>query len=101
MGKQKGKKEKKTNPKYIDSSRRSILQQALYDSHAPRELIEKVKRDVRRGQFSYLTPYLLSERYTITISTAKKVLKELVAEGVITLYSPGRRSPLYAPVSKK
>lgn len=94
----KGKSEKQQ--KYLDKGSRSITQQALYEAHAPRELVDRVRRDIKRRQFDYLTPYMLSEKYTVTISTAKKILKELLEEGEIKLFSAGRRSPVYVPVAQ-
>ncbi len=96
--KKKSKSEK--HQKYIDKGSRSITQQALYEAHAPKELVDRVRRDIRRRQFDYLTPYLLSEKYTVTISTAKKILRELLEEGAIELFSAGRRSPVYVPVTQ-
>lgn len=95
--KRKGKPDKQQ--KYFDKGSRSITQQALYEAHAPKELVDRVRRDVKRRQFDYLTPYLLSEKYTVTISTAKKVLKELLEGGEIRLFSSGRRSPVYVPAT--
>ncbi len=86
---------------YVSKGDRSITKQALYDSHATEELVDRVRRDVRRGQYSYLTPYLVSERYSISMSTAKKILKELVDNGVVELFSPGRRSPIYVPIRRR
>ncbi len=96
--KKKGKSDKQQ--KYLDKGSRSITQQALYEAHAPKELVDRVRRDIKRRQFDYLTPYLLSEKYTVTISTAKKILKELLDGGEIKLFSAGRRSPVYIPVAQ-
>ncbi len=94
------KKSRQEKQKYLDRGSRSITQQALYEAHAPKELVDRVRRDIKRRQFDYLTPYLLSEKYTVTISTAKKILKELVEEGAIRLFSAGRRSPIYVPANQ-
>ncbi len=93
--KKKGKSDKQQ--RYLDKGSRSITQQALYEAHAPKELVNRVRRDIKRGQFDYLTPYMLSEKYTVTISTAKKILRELLKGGEIKLFSAGRRSPVYVP----
>ncbi len=98
MGKRKQTSSKET---YVSKSDRSITKQALYDSHATEELVDRVRRDVRRGQYSYLTPYLVSEKYSISLSTAKKILRELVNDGMIELFSPGRRSPVYVPIRRR
>lgn len=96
MGKRKS---RSVTEHYVSKDDRSIVKQALYDAHATDELVNRVKKDVKRGQYSYLTPYLVSERYSISISTAKKILRVLLDEGVINMFSSGRRSPIYVPVA--
>lgn len=66
---------------------------AILDATIPQELIEKVEREVKNSK--YVTPYLISEKFEVKISTAKKILRLLVEKGVIKLYSGGGRSPIY------
>ncbi|MEB3773735.1 MAG: 30S ribosomal protein S25e [Desulfurococcales archaeon] len=77
---------------------RSLAEQARYDVSVPQELINRAKRDLVREQ--YLTPFKVAQRYNVTISTARKVLKMLEAEGVLVLFTPNRRSPVYVPRDK-
>ena len=72
---------------------RKKMDKAVLDSTVPEELLNRVRRDAARSR--YLTPYLVSEKYEIKISTAKKLLKMLLEEGVVELYSGGHRSPIY------
>ncbi|RLG80210.1 MAG: 30S ribosomal protein S25e [Thermoprotei archaeon] len=61
----------------------------------PRELFEKLRRDVGKGALRALTPYSLAQEYGIKISTAKKLLREAARHGLLELYSGGRRTPIY------
>lgn len=96
-----GKRRKNEVDNYVGKGNRSIVKQALYDSHAADELVNRVRKDLKRGQFSYLTPYLVSEKYSISISTAKKILRVLLNENAVRMFSGGRRSPLYVPITSK
>lgn len=69
MGKRKS---RDTLEHYVSKGDRSIVKQALYDAHVADELVDRVKKYIKRGQYSYLTPYLVLEKYSISISTAKK-----------------------------
>ncbi len=86
-------KKKKESTK--QSKARSIVQQAEYDVSLPKELIERAKRDVKREK--YLTPFKLHQKYNISLSTARKLLKALEEEGVIIKFTSNRRSPVYVP----
>jgi small subunit ribosomal protein S25e len=59
------------------------------------ELLAKVKKDL--SKVNYITPSKLASNYSIAISTARKLLKQLEKEGVLKLYSPSRRNPIYIP----
>jgi small subunit ribosomal protein S25e len=69
------------------------------DPLVPKELIERAKRDLRRE--SHLTPFRLAQRYDVTISVAKKILKILEEEGLIVRVGGTRRSPIYVPKGKE
>jgi len=77
---------------------RSLAEQARYDVSVPMELLERARRDAFKE--SYLTPFKVAQRYNVTISTARKVLKMLADEGVIVLFTPNRRAPVYVPRDK-
>ncbi len=94
MPKKKGKKEG-----YSDKGQRSIVQQALYDVSVQQELLDKIAKDAKHQKF--LTPYMVHERYGVSITTARKVLRMLAEQGVLKLYMPGRRTPIYVPAEKK
>ncbi len=59
-----------------------------------KEVLRRLERDLKRGAFKVLTPYTLAQAYNIRISTAKKVLREAVKQGLLVLYSGGR-VPIY------
>ncbi len=92
MAKKKGKREEG------GQKGRSLVTQALYDVSVPPELLERAKKDARREK--YLTPYTVSQKYNVTISTARKLLRMLEEEGVIVKFSSSRRSPVYVPKEK-
>jgi len=77
---------------------RSLAEQARYDVSVPQELIMRARRDLLKEQ--YLTPFKVAQRYNVTISTARKILKMLEAEGELVLFTPNRRSPIYIPRDK-
>ena len=61
-------------------------------------LVERARSDVQK--MDYITPFKLAQRYNITVSIAKKILKKLEEEGVIVRYSGTRRSPIYVSKDK-
>jgi len=61
----------------------------------PEGLYQRIKREVAREKF--ITPYMLAERYNMTITLAKRVLRRLVKEGVLRVYAYNRRAPIYVP----
>lgn len=77
---------------------RSIVAQAEYDVSVPQELLEKARRELRRER--YLTPWTVSQKYSVSLSTARKLLRMLEEEGVIVRFSGSRRSPVYLPREK-
>ncbi len=90
-GKGKGKGEQKKQA-------RSAVTQAMYDVSVPPELLERAKRDAKREK--YLTPFTVAQKYNVSISTARKLLRMLAEEGVIVYFSRSRRSPVYVPAEK-
>ncbi len=61
----------------------------------PEGLYQRIKREIVKEKF--VTPYMLAERYNMTITLAKRVLRRLVREGVMRVYSYNRRAPIYVP----
>ncbi len=92
MPKKKGEGKGKSGPS------RSLVDQARYDVSLPDELLKRAKRDLKREK--YLTPLRLAEKYNVTLSTARKILKSLEEEGLIVKFGRSRRSPVYVPVDK-
>jgi small subunit ribosomal protein S25e len=78
---------------------RSTVQQAAYDVGLPEELVEKVKGDLRRER--YLTPFKVAQRYDVSISTAKRILKALEKDGLLVRVGGTRRSPIFVPKGKE
>jgi len=52
------------------------------------------------SELSYVTPYMLSQKLGSSISMARKALRFLAEKGVVKLYSPGKRDPIYIPIKK-
>lgn len=77
---------------------RSIVVQAEYDVSVPKELLERARRDAKRER--YLTPWTVSQKYNVSLSTARKLLRMLEEEGVIVRFSGSRRAPVYLPKEK-
>ncbi len=69
------------------------------DVLVPRDVLEKLRRDLRRE--SYLTPFKVSQRYDVNVTIAKKMLKILEAEGLIVRVGGTRRTPIYVPKGKE
>jgi small subunit ribosomal protein S25e len=70
-----------------------------FTAFVPENVYKRIARDIRREKF--VTPYMIAERYSMTLSLAKQVLRRLEKEGVVKLYSASRRAPLYIVVSGK
>ncbi len=64
-----------------------------YTAYVPEQLYKRIAREIRREK--YITPYMLAEKYSMTISLARQVLRRLEKEGIVKLYSPNRRAPIY------
>ncbi len=61
----------------------------------PEQLYKRIAREIQREPF--VTPYMLAEKYNMTVSLAKRVLRRLEAEGLVKLYAKSRRAPIYVP----
>ncbi|MEM0355579.1 MAG: 30S ribosomal protein S25e [Desulfurococcaceae archaeon] len=78
-------------------SKKTVEKQLVVPIDIPRETYEKFVNEVSKGGDKYYTPYSLAQKYGIKISIAKKILRTAYQQGLIELYSPGRRSPIYVP----
>ncbi|MEM3763518.1 MAG: 30S ribosomal protein S25e [Desulfurococcaceae archaeon] len=61
-------------------------------------IVQKIKSDVEKGAVKYYTPYTLAQAMNVKISDAKRALREAVNQGILRLYSGGRRSLIFVPV---
>jgi len=61
----------------------------------PRELFERLMRDIEKGSLKIITPYSLAKEYNVKISLARKLLRLAYKTGKLKLYSGGRRTPIY------
>lgn len=61
----------------------------------PRDLYDKFRKDIGKKIFKYITPYVLAQQYSIRISAARKLLRIAHRQGLLKLYSSGRRTPIY------
>jgi len=59
--------------------------------------INNIVREIKG--LKYITPFLMYQKYGIKISEAKRMLRKFHEEGILTLYSGGRRVPIYIPKS--
>ncbi len=88
------KKKQQTQPQKA----RSVTEQAVYNVAVPEELLKRAEKEFPKE--SYWTPYKAAQKYGLTLSTARKLLKMLEEKGVLSLYTPNKRSPVYVPKSK-
>ncbi len=70
-----------------------------FTAFVPENIYRRIARDIRREKF--VTPYAIAEKYSMTISLAKQVLKRLESEGLVQLYAKNRRAPLYLVVQQQ
>lgn len=70
-----------------------------FTAFVPDGLVRRIAREIRREKF--VTPYMVSERYSMTMSLARQVLKRLEKEGVVERYAPNRRAPIYLVKQQK
>ena len=89
---------KKKGKAQAQKQARSAVKQAEYDVSLPEELVERARRDVRREK--YLTPFRVHQKYNVSLSTARKLLRRLEEEGVLVKFTANRRSPVYVPREK-
>ncbi|MCE4614251.1 MAG: 30S ribosomal protein S25e [Desulfurococcales archaeon] len=74
---------------------RSMTEQAMYNVAVPEELIKRAEKEFPKE--SYWTPFKVAQKYNLTLSSAKKLLRIMEEKGVVALYTPNKRSPVYVP----
>jgi len=70
-----------------------------YVAFIPEELVKRITKEITREKF--VTPYMLAERYNMTVSLARKLLRRLEKEGLVKLHAPSRRAPIYIITSNQ
>ena len=68
-----------------------------FKAYIPENIEKKILREIKKEKF--ITPFMLSEKYDISISLARKLLRELYRKGLIRLIAKTRRVAIYAPSS--
>ncbi len=58
-------------------------------------IVDRIAREIR--SMEVVTPFVLTQRYNIKYSTAKKVLLELARRGLVEIYSKTRRLIIALP----
>jgi len=69
--------------------------QALLETGLTPDLIEKARGELVREK--YVTPFKVAQRYGIKVSTARRLLRILAGEGLLSLVSGTRRTRIYVP----
>ncbi len=88
-------KKEKGKDKGAEQRTRGISEQALLDIAVPEDLYKRAVKEVKGMEC--VTPYMLSQKLGVSVSTSRKILSRMREEGLVKLYSPGRRSPIYVP----
>jgi small subunit ribosomal protein S25e len=79
-------------------AQRDPAKEVELDPRITGEVLEKALKELPREKT--LTPFKVSTRLGIPISSAKRILRLLESKGVIRLYSQSRRNPIYVPVAQ-
>ena len=87
--------EKKKRTTTVQTTR-AVSTQAIQE--VTEELIRRASHEV--VNMKYVTPFMLSQKLDVKVSLAKKILRVLAERGIVKLYSPGKRDPLYVPVKR-
>ncbi len=62
------------------------------------KLVNTIAKEVTKWE--YVTPYLVSSKYGVKMSTAIHVLRTLKERGVLALVSKGHRTEIYVPIER-
>ncbi len=79
--------EKKKGPS--KTGKEVISRAVTIDDETKKKVIDEIKKE------SMVTPYTLASKLGVSISVARKTLKELEAQNLVKLYSKNRRLSLY------
>ncbi|AAK40749.1 30S ribosomal protein S25e [Saccharolobus solfataricus] len=83
--------EKKKGP---SKTGKEIISRAVtIDEETKKKVLDEIKKE------SIITPYALATKSGISISVARKILKELENQNVVKLYSKNRRLEIYIAAS--
>ncbi|MCE4613076.1 MAG: hypothetical protein F7C07_04525 [Desulfurococcales archaeon] len=74
---------------------RDPAKEAELDPRITSEILDRAFKELPREKS--LTPFKVATRLGIPISSAKRVLRLLESKGLVKLYSPNRRNPIYVP----
>ncbi|HEW64354.1 30S ribosomal protein S25e [Fervidicoccus fontis] len=77
---------------------RTMTEQAEMNVSVPDELLKRAERELK--QVEYITPFMLSQKLSVSISTSKKILKMLAEKGTLKTIVQNRRAPIYVPADK-
>mgnify|MGYP000005726474 CR=1 FL=1 len=61
-------------------------------------IVNKIRSEIRN--LSIVTPFIIAQRYSLSMSAAKAVLRILYERGDLELYDHSRRLSIYIPKSK-
>lgn len=59
------------------------------------DFVKRVVADMEKKGLKFYTPYMLAQAYNLKIGVARRVLRRGVELGLLKLYSPDRRSPIF------
>lgn len=80
---------KKESKKRVKTEVKKIVRNVISEE----EIIEKLKTELKG--YSYLTPLIITDKYNVSLGVSKRVLRRLVAMGLIKLISNNPRTPVY------
>jgi len=86
--------EKKKRATDVQSTLRTTSTQTAMQE-VTEDLVKRASREIIN--MKYVTPFMLSQKLNVKVSLAKKILRILAERGIVRLYSPGKRDPLYVP----
>ncbi len=66
-----------------------------FKAYIPEGLKNRIAREIVKEK--YVTPYTLSEKYNISVSLARHLLRELERKNIVKLVAKTRRAPVYVP----
>ncbi|MEM0188009.1 MAG: 30S ribosomal protein S25e [Saccharolobus sp.] len=70
-----------------------ISRTVIIDEDTKKKVLDEIKKE------NIITPYILATKAGISISVAKKMLRDLETQNVVKLYSKNRRLAIYTAAS--